>query len=64
MNAVRFQFETPAGEQFQINSYVSRLLRSQDLRAWRDRPEEFDAWLKAAIIEAISNTRATLQFAP
>lgn len=44
-----FRFEMANGEQFHLGLYVSRLLRTQDLNAWRNDPEGFDAWIKKSV---------------
>jgi hypothetical protein len=53
--------EQANGEPSQISAHINYLIKTQDLKAWRNDPEGFDRWLKASVCSYVNNLQAVIR---
>lgn len=56
--------ELANGNMALIGIHIARLIRTQDMEAWKANPEGFDRWLKAAICDYVNNTNVVIRTIP
>lgn len=54
--------ELPNGYPAQLSLYIKQIVRTQDLNAWRNNPDGFDAWLKGCICDYVQNLKAVIRY--
>lgn len=57
---VTAHLEMENGEMAQLGLYIARLLRSQDLEAWKSDPEALNKWVRACVCDFVNHCTVTI----
>lgn len=60
-NPIRIVLLEPNGEPAMLKLYISRLVATQDVRAWMADPAGLDAWLKNAICDYVNRCQVAIE---
>lgn len=57
---VELTVEYDNGSTFNLNGYIRGLLATQDMRAWRNDPQAFNAWMRRTVSDIVSRVNYTI----